>query len=144
MSNSVYLDHAATTPVLPEAVEAFTREVTQLGNPSSLHSRGRSARASLETAREQVAAALNAEPAEVIFTSGGCESDSLAVVGSALAARSAQASRSRVLISAVEHPAVLEAAQVLSDRHGFEVTRLPVDSTGVLDLSALEAERTRR
>ena len=142
VSNSVYLDHAATTPVLPEAVEAFTREVTQLGNPSSLHSRGRSARASLETAREQVAAALNAEPAEVIFTSGGCESDSLAVVGSALAARSAQASRPRVLISAVEHPAVLEAAQVLSDRHGFEVTRLPVDSTGVLDLSALEAELT--
>lgn len=76
-----YLDHAATTPVRPEVAELYVRELTREGNPSSLHAAGQAARRRLEEAREELAAALGAEPAEVIFTSGGTEADNLAVKG---------------------------------------------------------------
>lgn len=134
-----YLDHAATAPPLPEALEAFAREAARVGNPSSLHAAGRAARASLETSRERVAAALGAEPAEVIFTSGGCEADTLAVVGGFLAAREAYPRRNAVAVSAVEHPAVRDAADALAARHGAARLRVPVTRDGVLDLAALEA-----
>lgn len=135
-----YLDHAATTPVRPEAIEAFAREAARVGNPSSLHTAGRAARASLETSRERIAAALGAEPAEVIFTSGGCEADTLAVVGGFLAAREADPGRTRVVTSAVEHAAVHAAAEMTATRHGGQVVRIGVDATSTVDLAALEAE----
>ncbi|OJX98238.1 cysteine desulfurase [Salana multivorans] len=132
-----YLDHAATTAPLPEAVEAFAREAGRLGNPSSLHAAGRAARASLETSRERIAAALGAEPTEVVLTSGGCEADTLAVVGGFLAAREADPARDVVALSAIEHPAVRDAADGLASRHGARRRVLPVTGDGVLDLDAL-------
>lgn len=134
-----YLDHAATAPVLPEAIEAFAREASLLGNPSSLHTAGRRARASLETSRERIAAALGAESAEVIFTAGGCESDTLAVVGSHRAARAGDPARTRAIASAVEHHAVLESGASLAAA-GAPTALIGVDGDGVLDLDALEAE----
>lgn len=136
---TTYLDHAATAPVLPEAIEAFSEAAARLGNPSSLHGAGRAARAALEDARERIAAALGAEPAEVIFTSGGCESDTLAVMGGYLAARSADPHRTRVVTSAVEHHAVLDAAEAIEERHGGRATRVGVTREGVLDLADLDA-----
>lgn len=133
----VYLDHAATAPVLPEAAEAFAREVMRLGNPSSTHGHGRDARRRLEEAREQIAASLGAAPAEVILTAGGCEADTLAVEGGYLAARTAQPERDRVLVSAIEHHAVLEAAHAVGALHGARVAELPVDGEGSLRLDAL-------
>ena len=102
---STYLDHAATSPMRSEAQEVLLSELGRLGNPSSQHRAGQRARRRLEDAREELAAALGAHPGEVIFTSGGSEADSIAILGS-LAARP---ERSRSLISAVEHPAVQEA-----------------------------------
>ncbi|PWD52206.1 cysteine desulfurase NifS [Serinibacter arcticus] len=134
-----YLDHAATTPVLPSALEAFVREASRLGNPSSLHSDGRRARAVLETSRERIAHALGAESAEVILTAGGCEADTLAVVGAARAARRADPGRTRAVTSAVEHHAVLESVHALADEGG-EAVLVPVGADGVIDLAALEAE----
>lgn len=134
-----YLDHAATTPVLEAALEAFVREAAILGNPSSLHADGRRARASLETSRERIAQALGAESAEVVLTGNGCEADTLAVVGSHRAAHRADASRDRVVASAVEHHAVLEAVHALAD-DGASTALIGVDASGVLDVDALEAE----
>lgn len=135
-----YLDHAATTPVRPEAIEAFATEAARVGNPSSLHAAGRAARASLETSRERIAAALNCEPAEVIFTSGGCEADTLAVLGGYLAAHQADQTRNRVVTSAVEHAAVHAAAEMVRSRGDGEVVGIGVDAAATLDLAALEAE----
>lgn len=133
-----YLDHAASAPALPEALEAFARWAAHGGNPSSLHAVGRAARAAVEDAREAVAVALGAHPGDVILTSGGTEADNLAVLGLARAARAADPDRRRVLVSAVEHPAVLAAADAAA-REGFEVIRVPVDPTGRVDLVALAA-----
>ena len=116
-----YLDHAATSPMRPEAKEALLREASRVGNASSLHRAGQQARRRLEEAREELAAALGASPPEVIFTSGGSEADSIAILGS-LAARP---ERVGALVSAVEHPAVLEARG-----HGAGV--LPVGPDGVV------------
>jgi cysteine desulfurase len=129
----VYLDHNATTPVRPE-VEAAVRPLLfgALGNPSSIHASGRRARAELEAARRRVAARLDRHPSEIVFTSGGTEADNLALFGVM-----AGAAAPRLLVSAVEHPAVLEAASALA-RRGVEVERLPVDGEGRLDLGALE------
>ena len=88
-ASPVYLDHAATTPMLPEAIEAMTEELAELGNPSSLHNAGRRARRVVEESREQIAAAYGARPSEVIFTSGGTEADNLAVKGLFWARRAA-------------------------------------------------------
>src|SRR4029453_5472830 len=108
MSRS-YLDHAATTPMVPEAVEAVTRELTRIGNASSLHASGRSARRAVEESRgesrEEIAAYVGAKPAEVIFTSGGTESDNLAIKGAFWAA--SESGRRGVVTSMIEHHAVL-------------------------------------
>lgn len=124
---SVYLDHAATTPMRPEAVDAFVAAASLVGNPASLHRLGQRARSVLEEAREELAAAVGAHPSEVIFTSGGSEADSIAVLGS-LAARNPHG-RPRLLISAVEHPAVAGAVE-----HGAET--IPVTQTGKVDIEA--------
>src|ERR1700712_1537881 len=100
-----YLDHAATTPMLPEAITAVAAAMAELGNPSSLHASGRRARRRVEEAREQIPAGLGARPSEVIFTGGGTEADNLAVKGLFWAARAADSRRVRVLASTVEHHA---------------------------------------
>jgi cysteine desulfurase len=125
-----YLDHAATTPMLPEAVEALTAALGEVGNPSSLHASGRRARRAVEESRERVAAALGARPSEVVFTAGGTESDNLAIKGIFWAQRGADARRVRVLAGETEHHAVLDAVDWLGRHEAAGVTLLPVDQHG--------------
>jgi cysteine desulfurase len=134
-----YLDHAATTPMLPEAIAAVTEALGAVGNPSSLHGAGRAARRRVEESRETLAGALGARPSEVIFTAGGTESDNLAVKGIFWSRRAADSRRRRVIISAVEHHAVLDAADWLAEHEGAEVVALPVDSTALVEPDALRA-----
>ncbi|MET8761331.1 cysteine desulfurase family protein [Lentzea sp. NPDC004782] len=128
-----YLDHAATTPMHPEAVAAMTEALSTTGNASSLHTSGRRARRAIEEARETVADALGARPSEVLFTGGGTESDNLAVKGIYWAS-----GKRRVLASAVEHHAVLDAVEWLEQR-GAEVTWLETDSYGRVSAETVEA-----
>lgn len=134
-----YLDHAATTPMLPEAAAAMSEALTSLGNASSLHSSGRRARRVVEESRERIAAALGAGPSEVIFTTGGTEADNLAVKGTFWARRQVEPNRRRVLVSAVEHHAVHDAAQWLVEHEGAEVTWLEVDAYGRVHADTLAA-----
>ena len=138
-----YLDNAATTPLSSAALAALTRELARTGNPSSLHGSGRRARRAVEDARDVIAAAAGAHPSEVIFTSGGTESDNLAVKGMYWSRVAEDPKRRRILCSAVEHHAVLDTVEWLERHEGAEVAWLPVDSNGVLDLDVLEAELTR-
>jgi cysteine desulfurase len=136
---TVYLDHAATTPMLPAAVEVMTSRLLEVGNPSSLHASGRAARRVVEESRETIAQALNCRPGEVVFTSGGTEADNLALKGLFWSRRDADHRRVRVLASAIEHHAVLDALQWLAAEEHAEVELLPVDDRGRLDLDALRA-----
>ncbi|WP_280253631.1 cysteine desulfurase family protein [Nocardia abscessus] len=136
---TVYLDHAATTPMLPAAIEAMTAALRTTGNASSLHGSGRAARRLLEEARESIAADLGARPSEVIFTSGGTESDNLAVKGIFWARRDADPRRNRIVASSIEHHAVIDAVEWLQRHEGAEVTWLPVDAEGVVAPGALRA-----
>jgi len=126
----VYLDHAATTPMLPEAIAAMTAQMATVGNASSLHTSGRGARRVAEESRESVAQALGARPSEVIFTSGGTESDNLAIKGTFWARRDADPRRVRILASVVEHHAVLDCVDFLETHDGAKVTWLEVDHVG--------------
>jgi cysteine desulfurase len=135
---SFYLDHAATTPMVPEAVEAMAARLGDVGNPSSLHASGRAARRLVEEARETLAAALGARPSEVLFTGGGTESDNLAVKGLYWQRRSEDPDRRRILASAVEHHAVMDAVLWLAEHEGAVVEWLPVDSAGRVDPETLE------
>src|SRR4051812_49307993 len=132
-----YLDHAATTPMLPEAIAAVAEAMGQVGNPSSLHAAGRAARRRVEEARESLAAALGARPSEVVLTAGGTESDNLAVKGIYWARRASDPKRRRVIASAVEHHAVLDAVDWLVTHEGADVTWLPVDRAGRVDPESL-------
>ncbi|MFD5712965.1 cysteine desulfurase family protein [Streptomyces pharetrae] len=132
-----YLDHAATTPMLPEAAEALTAHLGVTGNASSLHASGRRARRTVEEARETLAEALGARPSEVVFTSGGTEADNLAVKGLYWARRDADPARTRVLASPVEHHAVLDAVHWLGEHEGATVEYLPVDAHGRVHPDAL-------
>jgi cysteine desulfurase len=132
-----YLDHAATTPMLPEAVRAMTDLLAVTGNASSLHASGRRARRSVEESRESLAAALGARPSEVVFTGGGTESDNLAVKGLYWARRDADPRRTRILVSPVEHHAVLDAVEWLAEHEGARVDWLPVDAYGRVHPEAL-------
>jgi cysteine desulfurase len=137
MQPPVYLDHAATTPVRPEAVEAMLPYLGgTFGNPSSAHRFGRAARAGLEQARRDIAQVLGVEPGQVIFTSGGTEADNLAVIGAALAAR-ARGGAMKAVVSATEHKAVLAAAHAVAQLGGAE-DLLPVDRGGRVSLDALD------
>lgn len=137
----VYLDHSATTPVRPEVAELVNEYLTErFGNASSVHSFGREARQAVETAREQVAAVIGAEPAEIVFTSGGTEADNHAILGVA----AANEKKGRHLItSEIEHHAVLDAFRYL-EKKGFQVTRLPVNEYGLVDVRDLEASITEQ
>ncbi|WP_149550018.1 cysteine desulfurase family protein [Streptomyces marokkonensis] len=132
-----YLDHAATTPMLPEAVEALTAHLGVTGNASSLHAAGRRARRTVEEARETLAEALGARPSEIVLTSGGTEADNLAVKGLYWSRRDADPARTRVLASPVEHHAVLDAVDWLGEHEGATVEYLPVDSHGRVHPDAL-------
>ncbi|UGY93749.1 cysteine desulfurase family protein [Streptomyces gobiensis] len=132
-----YLDHAATTPMLPEAVREMTAQLAVTGNPSSLHGAGRRARRTVEEARERLAAALGARPSEVVFTAGGTEADNLAVKGLYWARVAADPARRRVLTSPVEHHAVLDAVHWLADHEGARIEWLPVDGYGRVHSEAL-------
>lgn len=133
---SIYLDYAATTPVLPEVADLVTHVLTNVyGNPSSLHAAGLEAERLLRQARDRVAKALSVDPREIVFTSGGTEANQLAMKGAAYAQRG----RGRhVIVSAIEHPSVLAAADQLS-AEGFTVTRLPVSRTGLVASDTLAA-----
>lgn len=130
-----YFDHSATTPMRPEVLEAMTPYLLeQYGNPSSVHAAGRSARAAIDKARRQIAQELNAKPTELIFTSGGTESDNYAIFGAAEAARE----KGRHLITTrFEHHAVLHAFEEL-EKQGYDVTYLDVPDTGVVSMSTLQ------
>jgi cysteine desulfurase len=136
---TVYLDHAATTPMVPEAVDAMTALLGSVGNPSSLHGSGRTARRHVEESRETIAAALGARPSEVLFTGGGTESDNLAVKGLYWQRRREDPARRRILASAVEHHAVMDAVLWLAEHEGAAVEWLPVDGTGRVHPDVLEA-----
>ena len=130
---SVYLDHAATTPMAEPAIEAMTRALSKLGNPSSLHTEGRSTRKDVEDARESLAKALDCLPSEIIFTGSGTESDNAAIKG--LYWRS---NKKVIVTSSIEHQAVLEAAQWLAEHEGAEHVTIPVKRDGVIDLDFLQ------
>jgi cysteine desulfurase len=130
---SAYLDHAATAPLRPQAAAAMRAVQERVGNASSLHTSGRRMRRVVEEAREQLAAALGAGPSEVIFTAGGTEADNLAVKGLYWARRRADPRRRRVIVSAIEHHAVLDPVDWLADHEGADVCRLPVDRSGRVD-----------
>jgi cysteine desulfurase len=133
----VYLDHAATTPMLPGAAAAMAALLHDVGNPSSLHASGRRARRVVEEGREELALALGARPSEVVFTGGGTEANNLAVKGLYWARRAADPRRRRVLASAVEHHAVLDPVSWLGEHEGAEITWLPVDALGRVHPAAL-------
>jgi cysteine desulfurase len=138
-----YLDHAATTPMRPEALEAMLPFLQgTFGNPSGQHAQARAAKTALEEARESVAAALGARPGEVIFTGGGTEADNLALKGAARSARD-RGVGDGVVTTAVEHHAVLHSCDRL-EREGLRVTRVRVDAGGVVDLDALAAALDER
>ncbi|WP_330182466.1 cysteine desulfurase [Nocardia sp. NBC_01503] len=136
-AQTVYLDHAATTPMFPVAVEAMTAVLGSGGNASSLHGSGRAARRLLEESRESIAAGLGARPSEVIFTSGGTESDNLAVKGIYWARRDADPGRTRILVSSVEHHAVLDTVEWLEQHEGARITWLEADAEGVVSARTL-------
>ena len=137
----VYLDHAGTTPLNPKAWEAMAPYFQEsFGNPSSIHSLGQHARAALDSSREQVAAVLGCRSSEVVFTSGGTESDNAAVCGAALALRS---TGDHIITSSIEHHAVLHACQYL-ETQGFQVTYLPVEADGIIDPDAVARALTPR
>ncbi len=141
--DGVYLDHAASTPMHPEAVAAMTAQLAHPGNASALHAAGRAARRVVEESRETVARAIGCRPGEVVFTSGGTESDNLAVKGLFWARRDADPRRVRILSTSVEYHAVLDALHWLSDHEGADVELLPVDEQGRLDVAALRASLER-
>ncbi|MGY1825059.1 MULTISPECIES: cysteine desulfurase family protein [unclassified Blastococcus] len=136
-SEPVYLDHAATTPMLPEVLAAMTGQLGRVGNASSLHASGRAARRAAEQARERLAEALGARPSEVLFTGGGTESDNLAIKGLFWARREADSRRRRIVVSPAEHHAVLDSVEWLAKHEGAEVTWLPVEPSGRVTPRAL-------
>ena len=125
-----YLDHAATTPMLPEVLAAMTEQLGRVGNASSLHASGRAARRAAEQSRERLAEALGARPSEVLFTGGGTESDNLAIKGLFWARRDADSRRRRIVVSPAEHHAVLDSVEWLAKHDGADVTWLRVEPTG--------------
>ncbi|MGB7544854.1 MAG: aminotransferase class V-fold PLP-dependent enzyme, partial [Methanothrix sp.] len=131
----IYMDHSATTPVAPEVLAAMLPYFSdKFGNASSLHGFGREAKEALEESRQKLARLLNADPEEIVFTSGGTESDNIALRGIAYKNRN---SGRHIITSNIEHPAILETCRSL-EQEGFSVTYLPVNREGLVELSELE------
>lgn len=133
---SIYVDHAATTPLSPAAFKAITSQLQELGNPSSLHTHGRATRKALEDAREAIAQQVSCLPSEVIFTASGTEANNIALKG--LWWNGKAHGKKVVVISAVEHHAILDPAHWLETHEGAEVIQVPVDVHGVIDLDFLK------
>jgi cysteine desulfurase len=136
---TVYLDHAATTPIHPEAAAAMTAQLSRVGNASSLHASGRDARRVVEESRETVARVLGCRPGEVVFTSGGTEADNLALKGLYWARHREDPRRTRFVSTAVEHHAVLDPLHWLVEDEDAEVVLVGVDDRGRLDVDAFRA-----
>lgn len=132
-----YLDHAATTPIRPEVLVAYTDALQAVGNPSAVHKFGQDVRNELEAARESLAELLNANRSEVIFTAGGTESDNLAIKGLYWQRNAEEANRTVIITAATEHHGVLDPVYWLVDNQGAELAMVPVDSRGVFDLTWL-------
>ena len=130
---SVYLDHAATTPMADAAIAAMTSSLSKIGNPSSLHTQGRATRKDVEDAREVIANAVGALPSEIIFTGSGTEADNAAIKGLFW-----KSGKKVIVISAVEHHAVLDPARWLVEHEGAELIEIPVTKTGLIDLGFLK------
>jgi cysteine desulfurase len=130
---SVYLDHAATTPMADAAIAAMTSSLSKIGNPSSLHTQGRATRKDVEDAREVIAKAVGALPSEIIFTGSGTEADNAAIKGLFW-----KSGKKVIVISAVEHHAVLDPARWLVEHEGAELIEIPVTKTGLIDLGFLK------
>jgi cysteine desulfurase len=141
---TTYLDHAATTPMLDAAVAAMAEALRRTGNASSLHSAGRRARRAVEEARERIADSVGARPSEVVLTTGGTEGDNLAVKGLYWARRAADPRRTRVLVAANEHHAVLDSAAWLAAHEGAQLEVLAVDAVGRVRPEALREALARR
>ncbi len=133
---SIYVDHAATTPMSPAAISAISQQMQQLGNPSSLHSHGRATRKTLEDAREAIAKQINCLPSEVIFTASGTEANNIALKG--MYWNGKKSGKNVVVISAIEHHAILDPAHWLQTHEGAEVITIPVSRDGVIDLQVLQ------
>ncbi|GAA3869204.1 cysteine desulfurase family protein [Leifsonia kafniensis] len=131
---TVYLDHAATTPMLPAAIAAYAEAMTVVGNPASIHSQGQNAKRMLEEAREHVAASVGCDPIEVVFTAGGTEAINLGIKGLYWA----RAPRTRILVPGGEHHATLDTVEWLAAQEGAHVEWIPLDTLGRIDLTALE------
>ncbi|ASY24823.1 cysteine desulfurase [Candidatus Planktophila lacus] len=136
---SVYLDHAATTPMADAAIAAMTSSLSKIGNPSSLHTQGRATRKDVEDAREVIAKAVGALPSEIIFTGSGTEADNAAIKGLFW-----KSGKKVIVISAVEHHAVLDPARWLVEHEGAELIEIPVTKTGLIDLDFLKKLITKR
>ncbi|APF39702.1 cysteine desulfurase family protein [Neomicrococcus aestuarii] len=132
----IYLDHAATTTMTPAALEAMTRELATTGNPSSLHTSGRRGHRVMEEARERLAKAVGAHATEIIFTSGGTEADNLALKGLYWTRQAEDTRRRRILLTGIEHHAVLDTAEWLEAHEGAVLEVIPVDRDGRLDVDA--------
>lgn len=132
---AVYLDHAATTPLRPEVLDAYVAALGVIGNPSSIHSQGQEAKRMLEEARERVAASVGADSVEVTFTSGGTEAVNLAVKGLYWA----RAPRRRILVARAEHHATIDAVQWLEQHEGAVIDWIPVDAVGRIDIDYVSA-----
>ena len=132
---SIYVDHAATTPMSPAAISAISQQMQQLGNPSSLHTHGRATRKALEDAREVIAQQIDCLPSEVIFTASGTEANNIALKG--LFWNGKKSGKNLIVISAIEHHAILDPAHWLQTHEGAEVITLPVNGDGVIDLEML-------
>jgi len=134
-----YLDHAATTPMWPEAIDVMITELARSGNASSLHASGRAARRVVEESRELIAERLGARPSEVVFCSGGTEANNLAIKGLYWARHAQDPSRRRVVFSAIEHHALLDPVTWLAKHESADVSMTPVDRAGRIDVEALRA-----
>lgn len=133
-----YLDHAASTPVRPQALDAFNSAVSEVGNPSSVHRHGQHSRAVVETAREEISRIIGCDPIEVVFTSGGTESINLALVGLFRRSVEADAKRNRIIVPEAEHHATLDTVLWLQRHEGAVLEWIPVDELGRIDESAVE------
>lgn len=130
---AIYMDHAATTPITEIALAEFNKQLKEIGNPSSLHVYGRETRRALEEAREKIAAFLGCAPSEIIFTASGTEADNLAIKGLYW-----KSGKKVILVSAIEHHAVLDPAKWLVEKEGAELIEIPVTGDGILDLDFLK------
>ena len=130
---AIYMDHAATTPITEIALAEFNKQLKEIGNPSSLHVYGRETRRALEEAREKIAAFLGCAPSEIIFTASGTEADNLAIKGLYW-----KSGKKVILVSAIEHHAVLDPGKWLVEKEGAELIEIPVTSDGILDLDFLK------